>query len=52
VKAKLLAAYDARLAKFAEKYGNGTVNDALGTLAAIKPVTYGYAKRTWGLEFK
>lgn len=52
VKAKLLSAYDARVAKFAEKYGGGTVDDALGALAAIKPATYGYAKRTWGFEFK
>ena len=54
VKAKLLAAFEARVAAFEKKYGadSPTVRDALAKLAAVKPVTYGYAKRTWGLEFE
>lgn len=54
VKAKLLADYEARVAAFEQKYGAdaATTTDALSKLAAVKPVTYGYAKRTWGLEFK
>ncbi len=52
VKAKLLAEYETRMAAFADKYGAGSVDDALAALAAVKPVTYSYAKRTWGLEFK
>jgi adenosine deaminase CECR1 len=52
VKAKLLADYETRMAAFADKYGAGSVDDTLAALAAVKPVTYGYAKRTWGLEFK
>lgn len=51
VKAKLLADYDARLAAFEGKYGAEKSADALTLVAAVKPVTYGYAKRTWGLEF-
>jgi adenosine deaminase CECR1 len=52
VKAKLLVDYETRMAAFADKYGAGSVDDALAALAVVKPVTYGYAKRTWGLEFK
>ena len=54
VKAKLLAEFDARMAAFAKKYGTdaATEADALAKLSTVKPVTYGYAKRTWGLEFK
>ena len=54
VKTKLLADYDARVAAFEKKYGpagSPTLADALAQLATVKPVTYGYAKRTWGLEF-
>lgn len=53
VKTKLLADYETRIAAFEKKYGSDslTVTDALAKLAAVKPVTYGYAKRTWGLEF-
>ena len=51
VKAKLLADYDARLAAFEQKYGAEKLTDALAALATVKPVTYGYAQRTWGLEF-
>ncbi len=53
VKAKLLADYEARLAAFENRYGSdsATTADALARLTAVKPVTYGYAKRTWGLEF-
>ncbi len=54
VKAKLLADYEARIAAFEQKYGAdaATTADALAKLRDVKPVTYGYAKRTWGLEFK
>ena len=54
VKAKLLADYEARVAAFEKKYGTdaASVADALAQLATVNPVTYGYAKRTWGLEFK
>jgi adenosine deaminase CECR1 len=54
VKTKLLADYEARMAAFEKKYGAdaATPTDALAKLAAVKPVTYGYAKRTWDLEFK
>ncbi|MBL9202780.1 MAG: hypothetical protein JNL39_19860 [Opitutaceae bacterium] len=53
VKQKLLAAYAARVAAFERKYGadSPSVADGLAKLATVKPVTYGYAKRTWGLEF-
>ena len=54
VKARLLADYDARVAAFENKYGSDcpTVAAALAKLTAARPVAYGYAKRTWGLEFK
>jgi len=51
VKAQLLAAYAARIAAFEKTYGAATPEAALATLTAIKPVTYGYAQRTWGLSF-
>jgi adenosine deaminase CECR1 len=51
VKARLLAAYAAHTAEFEARYGAGTVGDALARLAAVRPVTYGYAKRTWGFDF-
>jgi len=49
VKAKLLADYERAVAGFETKF---LPADSLGQLTAVKPVTYGYAKRTWGLEFK
>jgi adenosine deaminase CECR1 len=48
VKAKLLAEYEAAVAGFAQRFATG---DLAAALAGVKPVTYGYAKRTWGLEF-
>ncbi len=51
VKAKLLAAYATRVAAFEATYGAGTPETALAALTAVKPVTYGYAQRTWGLRF-
>lgn len=51
VKARLLEAYDQRVAAFAARYGDGSVADALTRLSDVKPVTYGYARRTWGLSF-
>lgn len=52
VKQKLLADYEARVAAFVARYGTGTVAEALVRLATVRPVTYGYAKRTWGFEFR
>ncbi|HEY8993758.1 MAG TPA: hypothetical protein VIM71_03660 [Lacunisphaera sp.] len=48
VKAKLLADYEQAIAAFEAKY---LPNGSLAQLAAVKPITYGYAKRTWGFEF-
>ena len=48
VKAKLLASYDAAVAAFAAKY---LPADSLAKLSEVKPVTYGYGKRNWGLPF-
>jgi adenosine deaminase CECR1 len=53
VKTHLLTRYDERVAAFEKKYGiDSKWEDALKRVATVKPVTYGYAKRTWGLEFK
>ncbi|WP_414661541.1 adenosine deaminase family protein [Horticoccus sp. 23ND18S-11] len=52
VKAALLADYDARIAAYATRHAAGSVAEALARTSSIRPVTYGYAKRTWGLEFK
>lgn len=51
VKAQLLAVYATRIAAFEKTYGAATPVVALATLTAIKPVTYGYAQRTWALSF-
>lgn len=48
VKKILLADYDQRVAAFEAKF---LPADSLQQLATIKPVTYGYAQRTWGLAF-
>jgi adenosine deaminase CECR1 len=48
VKAKLLADYEAAVAAFEAKFAPA---DSLAQLKAVKPVTYGYAKRTWGMTF-
>ncbi len=50
-KEALLCAYDRRIAEFESRYGLGTVDGALGSLASVRPVTYGYAKRNWGFDF-
>jgi adenosine deaminase CECR1 len=52
VKARLLAAYADRVAAFEKHYGTGTTADALARLGTVQPVAYGYAQRTWGLEFR
>lgn len=49
LKAKLLADYEKAVAAFEAKFASG---DLAAALAGVKPVAYGYAKRTWGLEFK
>lgn len=51
VKAKLLRDYHARVLEFETRFSSGDVESALGQLIATKPVTYGYAQRTWGLSF-
>lgn len=50
-KAALLDAYEQRVAAFAARYAAGSTADALAHLTTVKPVTYGYARRTWGLSF-
>jgi adenosine deaminase CECR1 len=47
-KERLLAAYDRRIADFESRYGSGSIERAL---VSAKPVTYGYARRTWGFDF-
>lgn len=49
VKAKLLADYESAVVAFEAKFLPAA---SLAQLAPVKPVTYGYAKRTWGFEFK
>jgi adenosine deaminase CECR1 len=51
VRARLLADYDARVAAFEARYGAGSADAALSRLASVRPVAYGYARRTWGLSF-
>lgn len=51
VKAALLQDYERRIAGFVARYEAGTIAEALARLSAIKPVAYGYARRTWGLSF-
>jgi adenosine deaminase CECR1 len=48
VKARLLANYEASRAEFEKRFGG---SDWHSGLAGIKPVTYGYAARQWGLKF-
>ncbi|MDI1319683.1 MAG: adenosine deaminase, partial [bacterium] len=48
VKTRLLADYDRAVTDFAAKY---LPADSLAQLAGVKPVAYGYAKRTWGFDF-
>jgi len=51
IKAQLLADYDNRISAFIERYASPSIGDALSRLEAVKPVAYGYARRTWGLAF-
>jgi hypothetical protein len=44
----LLADYEGAEAAFTE---NKLAPDRLASLATVSPVTYGYAKRTWGFPF-
>ena len=48
VKARLLADYDRAIAAFEQKFAPA---NSLQHLAAVKPVTYGYAQRTWSFSF-
>lgn len=49
VKARLLADYEQAVTAFETKFA---AKDSLAQLATVKPVTYGYAQRTWGLKFQ
>jgi adenosine deaminase CECR1 len=51
VKAQLRERYDRAIEQFESRYGAGSVDDALRALGEVKPVSYGYARRTWGLSF-
>ncbi|HEY4988301.1 MAG TPA: hypothetical protein VII09_00765 [Opitutaceae bacterium] len=51
VKAKLLADYERRIRDFEARYGAPALDQAIGSLAAVKPVAYGYARRNWGFDF-
>ncbi len=51
VKARLLADFERNADAFEARYGAGSVDAALGALASVRPVTYSYAKRTWGIDF-
>ena len=48
VKASMLAAYERDVAAFESKMTGHDWHDAY---AGVKPVTYGYALRKWGIEF-
>ena len=50
-KARLLADFERRIAAFEERYGAVPADAALGALGSVKPVAYGYARRTWGFDF-
>ncbi len=49
LKARLLADYESAVRAFVAKYSEG---DWHAALAAVHPVTYGYAQRTWGFAGK
>jgi adenosine deaminase CECR1 len=51
VRSRLLAEYDQKVALFEQRYGGSPLDQAIASLAAVKPVTYGYAKRNWGFDF-
>ena len=51
VKARLLSEYDQRIGAFEARYGAVPLERALESLATVKPASYGYARRTWGLDF-
>ena len=42
---------NAKIADFEERYGTPTADSALASLAVVRPVAYGYARRTWDLGF-
>jgi adenosine deaminase CECR1 len=51
VKARLLSDYERRIAAFEGRYGAVPLDRALGALASVRPVAYGYARRNWGFDF-
>ena len=51
VRARLLSEFDQRIGAFEGRYGAVPLDAALGAIATVKPVTYGYARRTWGFDF-
>jgi adenosine deaminase CECR1 len=50
-KARLLAEFDQRVAAFEKRYGDPATDGALASLASVRPVSYGYARRNWGMDF-
>jgi len=52
VKARLLSEYERRIAAFEGKYGAVPLDEALGALASVRTVSYGYARRNWGFEIR
>ncbi len=50
-KQQLLADYEARLTAFETRFGAGDLNAALTEVDTVNAVAYGYALRTWGLDF-
>jgi adenosine deaminase CECR1 len=51
VKAGLVSDFERRIAAFEARYGAIPLDGALGSLSTAKPVSYGYARRTWGFDF-
>ncbi len=49
---RLLSEFERRVEAFEDRYGAPPLGGALASLASVHPVAYGYARRTWGLEFK
>ncbi len=51
LKRRLLEDYEARLAAFTAQFGPGSIEAAFARLGEVRPVAYGYARRTWGFTF-
>jgi adenosine deaminase CECR1 len=48
---RLLADFDRRIRAFEARFGGPPLGEAVAGLSAVRPVTYSYARRTWGLAF-